>query len=212
MQLSDILEIVDDPTQPRWMECPEAPGFAILVRLPDVPGIRGLAMQASYENLERIKKAAAEAKPGDLLDEEMDPAAVGIKWAHYAIRDWRGLTRERLKFFLEGVQGLKIKAPAAEEGGDELAPWREEIPFQRELLEVLLRHSVRFYEFVDQAWKQRQAGDLEVRQADEKNSLSAPASTPTPRGVPGARKTSKGLRRRSSATSAKDPSGEPPTS
>lgn len=201
MQLSDILEIIDDPTQPRWMECPEAPGFAILLRLPDVPGLRGLVTQAYHESLERFKKAAAEAKPGDILEDEFDPGTVGLKWAHYAVKDWRGLTGKVLQYFLAGVPGLKLKTAA-----------KTEIPFQRDLLDVLLRHSVRFYEFVDGAWKRRQEGDSEVQTADEKNSLSAPDSTPTPNGAPGARKTTSKPKRRSSAISAKDPSGEPQTS
>jgi len=201
MKLSDILKIVDDPTQPRWVECPGVPGFAILLRLPDVPGLRGLVAQAYNESLEKFKKAAAAAKPGDILEDEFDPGTVGLKWSHYAVQNWRGLTGKGLNYFLAEVPGLKLKTAA-----------KTEIPFQRDLLDVLLRHSVRFYEFVDQAWKQRQAGDMEVRQADEKNSLSAPDSTPTPNGAPGARKTTSKPKRRSSVTSAKDPSGEPQTS
>lgn len=202
MELIDILEI-DDQSQPRWMECPGLPGFAILVRLPDVPGLRALAMQASYEIQVKVKKAAAAAAAtdGDIPTAEIDPGAVSVKWIQFGVQDWRGLTGEGLNYFLAGVSGFKLKTAAD-----------TPIPFQRDLLDVLIRHSVRFYEFADQAWKQRQQSDMEVRQTDAKNSLSVPDSTPTPNGVPGAHTTTSRSKRRSSATGAKVPSGEPQTS
>lgn len=161
MNLSDILEVTGDPTRPRWIENPEWPGFAILIRLPDVPGLRGLAQVAVYET----SRTAAGADPL-----EVDPGAVGRKWAHYAVQDWRGLTGAVLRQITAGVSGLAVKIETT-----------ADIPFQRELLDVLLRRCPRFYDFLDRAWREAEISLQAELEADEKNSGNAPATTPTPR-------------------------------
>lgn len=166
MDLSDILEVTDDLTRPRWAECPEVPGFALLLRLPDVPGLRSLAISASLASLR--KAADQEPKDGTRL-EDVDPGAVGMRLSDYAVQDWRGLTGAGLRYFCEGARNLNIKA----------AP-NVEISFDRQVLEILLKWSPRFFEFVDQAWRNLEAQGLHVREDDEKNSLNAPATTPTP--------------------------------
>jgi hypothetical protein len=160
MELSDILEVTDDLTQPRWVECLELPGFAVKLRLPDVPGMRGIATAAALESM----KGEEGAPPP-----EFDPGAVSLKLIAYAVQDWRGLTGSGLRYFAAGVPNLQIKAEAL-----------VSIPFRRDLLQVLLKWSPRFYEFVDRSWRQLEIQGLKVREEDEKNSESAPATSPTP--------------------------------
>jgi hypothetical protein len=160
MELSDILEVTDDLTQPRWVECPEVPGFAIFLRLPDVPGLRGLALQAVSTARDR---AGAEGLA------EFDPGAVGLRLTDYSVQDWRGLTGKGLRYFSEGSRNLNIKAP------DDV-----EISFNRQVLEILLKWSSRFYEFVDRSWRNQEIQGLQAREDDEKNSLNAPGTTLTP--------------------------------
>lgn len=202
MELSDILEVTDDLATPRWVECAELPGFAILLRLPDVPGLRGLAMAAAHEAVEKAKEEMAAAGDGG-RHIEVDPGAIGVKWAQYAVLDWRGLTGAGLRWLLAGVPGLKIKV--AEE---------TVIPFWAEVFNLLLRRSGRFYEFVDQAWKNMESRILKDQEGDEKNSLSAPDTTltPPPGSVPGASKKRKnsGKSRRAGAAGARP--GIPQTS
>lgn len=158
MELSEILEVTDDLTRPRWVEHPEVPGFAIYLRLPDVPGLRGLALQAMREAWKAVADQA-----------EIDPGAVGLRLTDYSVQDWRGLTGAGLRYFAQGAQNLNIKAR------DDV-----EIPFNRQVLEILLKWSPRFYEFVDSSWRNQEDMGLKAREADEKNSLNAPAITPTP--------------------------------
>jgi hypothetical protein len=166
MELSDILEVTDDLTKPRWVECPEVTGFAILLRLPDVPGLRAIVHSAVMESY----KSAAKEDPAGGETHRLDPGAVGLELSDYAVEDWRGLTGEGLRHFAQGARNLTIKAsPEAE------------IPFDRQVMKVLLKWSPRFYEFVDQAWKNLENQGLKVRQDDEKNSLDAPPTTPIPR-------------------------------
>jgi hypothetical protein len=163
MELSDILEVTDDLTTPRWVECPEVPGFAILLRLPDVPGLRGIASAAGREALTQAAETGGEPE----LD--IDFGAISLKLSDYAVRDWRGLTGAGLRHWTEKVKNLNIKT----------AP-ETVIPFDRQILHILLKWSPTFYEFVDQAWQDITNQGLQNRENDEKNSLSAPATTPTP--------------------------------
>lgn len=165
MDLSSILEVTDDLTQPRWVECPEVEGFAILLRLPDVPGLRAIVHAAVMESY----KSAAKADPAGEGIPRIDPGAVGMELSDYAVEDWRGLTGAGLRHFAEGARNLNIKAPP-----------EVEIPFDRQVMKILLKWSPRFYEFVDQAWKNMENQGLTAREADEKNSSDAPATTPIP--------------------------------
>jgi hypothetical protein len=199
MELSEILEVTDDLTRPRWVECREVPGFALLMRLPDVPGLRTLALQPVREALEQAKKAA---ESGAEVQLEVDPGAIGLKLSEYAILDWRGLTGQGLRRLAAGAENLKIKAPA-----------EVEIPFNRQVLEALLKWSPRFYEFVDRAWKEMEGLGLQGREADEKNLSSAPDTTltPPPGSVPGAGAKKKGSGLSRPAKPAGGPSGIPET-
>jgi hypothetical protein len=200
MELSEILEVTDDLTQPRWVECPEVPGFAVLMRLPDVPGLRGLALQAVTES--RLKMAETAGPEADSAA-GYDPGAVGLRLSDYVVQDWRGLTGAGLRYFAVGTRNLVIKAP------DDVV-----IPFSRPALEVLLKWSPRFFEFINNSWQRLESRSLAAQEDDEKNSLGAPAITPTPppdtvAGAPKKRKDSARSRR---VTGVGGPSGGPATS
>jgi hypothetical protein len=199
MELSDILETTDDLTRPRWVECPEAPGFAVLLRLPDIPGLRSLAQQAVFES---VKEAQAAAEKTGAASTEIDPGVVGVKWSDYAVVDWRGLTGKVLRYFAQGAAGLKIKA------ADDT-----DIALNRQVLELLLRRSARFYNFIDTAWKDLEAKSLEAQESSEKNSGSAPDTTltPPPGSVPGASRKKKNSGSRRPATPVSGRSGPPKT-
>ena len=178
MELSDILEVTDDLTTPRWVECPEAPGFAVLLRLPDVPGLRGLVHGAVMESIKRAADADPAGKePGPDRSRGGGPEVIRLRSGGLA-----GPHRGRPALLLPGGQQPQNQDRA-----------EVEIPFNRELLEVLLKWSSRFYEFVDKAWRDLESQGLKAREGDEKNSLSAPATTPTPQpdNVPGASKKKK---------------------
>ena len=166
MELSDILEVTSDPTKPRWAECPEVPGFAIRVRLPDVPGLRAIVHSTV---LEKIKEAAAADPQATGEKIQIDPGAVGLGLSEYAVQDWRGLIGAGLRYFAQGARNLDIKADP-----------ETEIPFHDQVLKTLLKWSPRFYEFVDQAWKDLENQAQASQEIDEKNSGDAPPTTPTP--------------------------------
>jgi hypothetical protein len=180
MELSDILEVTDDLTQARWVECPAVPGFAIFLRLPDVPGLRAIVHSTMMES---FKAAAEKTGPDGKPAGTIDPGAVGLELSDYAVEDWRGLTGAGLRYFAQGAKNLHIKA----------AP-EVEVPFNRQVMKTLLKWSPRFYEFVDQVWKDLENQGLMAREADEKNSSDAPATTPIPRpnSAAGASKKKKG--------------------
>lgn len=173
MELSDILEMGND--QPRWRDFPGLEGFRVQVQAPDIPGLRSLALMAGEE----VRRAGAEA--GHPL---ADPGAVARKIGCHMALDWRGLTGAHLKTLLAGAPQVKsVKAP------DE-----QEIPFQPALLEVLVKYSRSFNDFLDRVWREEEAAVLEDQ--DFPNSSPAPGITPTPAaapaaGVSGSRKTSK---------------------
>jgi len=212
MELSDILEVTDDLTKPRWVEYSAAPGgpgisealqgFALLMRLPDVPGLKGLVLQASAANLPQLEGLADAEAVKKLEDFALESAgAVGLKLSHYAVLDWRGLTGAGLRHF---ARGAAVKVKAADE---------TEIPFNRPLLQILLRWCRPFYDFVDRSWREMERGALEGQETEGKNSLDAPVITPTPPPVSAAGASKK---RRSSAKSrpaapAGGLSGVPPT-
>lgn len=202
MELSEILRVVDE--QPAWVEwspgslepeaAPDQPrGFAILLRMPDVPDIQGLAQAVILESVEQARKDGAEL--------QMKPGAVGLRLASYVVQDWRGFTGQGLRYFAQDVHTLEI-----------FAPTEMEIPFNRQVLEILLTKSPRFFNFVDRAWREKERQSLTAREDAEKNSLNAPDSTLIPSGAPGALPTKSSSRRRSSVTNAAGPSGAPPTS
>ena len=165
MELSDILEVTDDLTRPRWVACAEVPGFAILLRLPDVPGLRAIVHSTVMEGFKRH----AEAGPGGHEAARLDPGAVGLELSDYAVEDWRGLTGAGLRHFAQGARNLNIKADP-----------EVEIAFDRQVLKALLKWSPRFYEFIDRAWKDLENQGMASREADEKNSSDAPPTTPIP--------------------------------
>jgi hypothetical protein len=122
-----------------------------------------LAQIAVYE----ASRQAPEGGAGDIL--EADPGAVGVKWALYAVQDWRGLTGATLRRLAAGARDLAVKiAPEAE------------IPFRRDLLEVLLRRAPRFYDCLERAWRELETKGLAAQAEDDENLGSAPATTPTP--------------------------------
>ena len=169
MELGDILEVTDDLTQPRWVEYNAAPGvpgvpealqgFALLMRLPDVPGLKGLVLQASAVNLPQLEGLADAEAVKKMEDFALESAgAVGLKLSHYAVLDWRGLTGAGLRYFARGSR-LKIKA-----ADDQM------VPFSRQVLEALLRWCRPFYDFVDRSWRELERGALEGQENERKNS------------------------------------------
>ncbi len=198
MSLNGILKVIEE--QPQWvdwtpgvMENKEAPdqprGFAILLRPPDASDIQGLASAAIHEGVRKIMNE--EGGEGRLK-----PGTVGVTLLNYLVADWRGFTGRGLRYFAQGSAALQVEAP------EEI-----DIPFNRELLEVLLQKSFRFYDFVDRAWREQEQKTLAAREEDAKNLSSAPDSTPIPSGAPGAPKTTKGSKRRSSVTDVSGPTG-----
>lgn len=177
-ELSDLVEIAGDPTQPRWVECKEVPGFAVLMRVPDVPGLRGLAQQAVFGAAKKMREqiAAGAIAPGAA---EIDPGIINVNWLLYAIQDWRGLTRKALEHFFAET-AVKLKEAKGEVDGNE-------IPFQADLCELLLRRSVRFFSFADQSWENLQSEALEALEEEDENLMNAPGSTLTPSDAPGAK-------------------------
>jgi len=144
-----ISELIDDIYLPRWEECPEVPGFAVLLRLPDASRGFVLAVKA-------LKESGEEA--GDV------PPEISLYLVKYAVADWRGLT----------VGGLR-RLTALPVAGDD----SQEIPFNQENLESLLRISQRFFLWALQTISARLTAAKREAAAIE-NLSDTPNTTPIP--------------------------------
>lgn len=119
MEITNLDEMLADPSEARWESHPKVKGFKVLIRLPDAPEAFALGARA-WENktFQAVKLFAGQAD--------------------YCLLDWKGLT----------VAGLKQLLPSGAVKAQKGVTATTAIKCTPETKAALLRHSLEFFDWL----------------------------------------------------------------